>query len=156
MAGCLESYRICCRCATVDLPDCIISDVRPNSDFFSVLDAFLRHFSINMSQSDLAVVVLIFSGRRLNIKDSVGSVFGTVPVMTPQSAPPLPPPCCLPPLPKKPCLYYCPFSGTLSSRHHSTCLRVSTCAAALFSLVRGVCGSPDSAQIRFTFTFRLI
>ena len=80
MSGCVKSYRICCRCATVDLPDYIISDVRPSSDCHSVLDGFLRHFNISISQADLAVVVLIFSGRRLDIKASVGTVFGSVPV----------------------------------------------------------------------------
>jgi hypothetical protein len=82
MSSSVESYRICCRCATVDLPDYIISDVRPSSDCHSVLDGFLRHFNIVMSQSDLDVVVLIFSGRRLDIKATVGTVFGSVPVRT--------------------------------------------------------------------------
>jgi hypothetical protein len=155
MSGCLESYRICCRCATVDLPDCIISDVRPSSDFFSVLDAFLRHFNINMSQSDLAVVVLIFSGRRLNIKDSVGSVFGTVPVMTPQSAlhPPSP---MFPRVPYNHILHYCLSSGTLSSCYHSACLYISARTAAPFSFVRGVRSTPHSAQIQCAITFWLI
>jgi hypothetical protein len=83
MSDSVESYRICCRCATVDLPDYIISDVRPSSDCHSVLDGFLRHFNINISQADLEVVVLIFGGRRLDIKASVGTVFGSVPVSIP-------------------------------------------------------------------------
>jgi hypothetical protein len=85
MSICVESYRICCRCATVDLPDFVISDVRPSSDCHSVLNSFLRHFNINLAQSDVSDVALIFSGRRLNIKDSVGAVFGSMPVTLPLS-----------------------------------------------------------------------
>jgi hypothetical protein len=88
MSSGIESYRICCRCATVDLPDYIISDVRPSSDCLTVLNCFLQHFNINnLSQSDIDVIALIFSGRRLNVSDSVGAVFGSVPVSPPAPSP---------------------------------------------------------------------
>ena len=137
MSSCLESYRICCRCATADLPDFIMSDVRPSSDCLTVLDSFLRHFNLNLSQSDLAVVALIFSGRRLNVSDSVGAVFGSVPVSPP-------------PRPQRVALTHALHPEPLCAYNYPACLSVSAQAqaAAGFSFVRRSCArSRKSAQV---------
>ena len=136
MSSCLESYRICCRCATADLPDFIISDVRPSSECLTVLDSFLRHFNINLSQSDLAVVALIFSGRRLNVSDSVGAVFGSVPVSPP-------------PRPQRVALTHALHPEPLCAYNYPACLSVSAQAAAGCSSVRrsSCARSRKSAQV---------
>jgi hypothetical protein len=135
MSSCLQSYRICCRCATVELPDFIISNVLPHADCHSVLETFLLHFNINLSPSDLAVVVLIFSGRRLNTKDSVGAVFGSVPVT-------------IPILPLQVALAHSLPSGPVRSCYHPTCLDTSAQVAPSCFFVCCTCPSTRSpAQI---------
>jgi hypothetical protein len=135
MTSSLQSYRICCRCATVELPDYIISDVRPSSDCHSVLDSFLRHFNIILSQSDVSVVALIFSGRRLNIKDSVGAVFGSVPVTILL-------------LPLQDALAHAILAGPLYSCNHPTYLYSSSQATAARPFVRRTCSyRRNAAQV---------
>jgi hypothetical protein len=79
MSSCLERYRICCRCATVDLPDYTI-DIGSTSSINSVLENFLRHFNFPLSETNLAVAILIYSGRRLELNATVGDVFGSLSV----------------------------------------------------------------------------